>query len=52
MKPTSIRDIMALRLLTFTPNTKMFGAIKAFMDRELLRAPVLDENGKLNGQVS
>lgn len=52
MKPTSIRDIMATRLLIFTPNTKMVAAIKAFMDRKLLRAPVLDENGKLNGQVS
>ena len=52
MKSTSIRDIMATRLLTFTPNTKVVAVIKALMDQKLSRAPVLDENGKLIGQVS
>ena len=52
MKPTLIRDIMATRLLTFRPNTKVVPAIKALVDQELSRAPVVDENEKLIWQIS
>ena len=52
MKPTLIRDIMATRLLTFISDTKVIAAIKALVDQELSRAPVVDENEKLIWQIS
>ena len=34
MKPKSVRDIMATKLLTFTPDTKVVAAIKSLVDRK------------------
>lgn len=52
MKPTSVRDIMATKLLTFTPDTKVVAAIKSLVDRKFSGAPVVDENGNLVGILS
>ncbi len=52
MKPTSVRDIMATKLLTFTPETKVVAAIKALVDRKFSGAPVVDERGDLVGILS
>ena len=52
MKPKSVRDIMATKLLTFTPDTKVVAAIKSLVDRKFSGASVVDENGNLVGILS
>ena len=52
MKPKSVRDIMATKLLTFTPDTKVVAAIKSLVDRKFSGASVVDENGDLVGILS
>ena len=52
MKPKSVRDIMATKLLTFTPDTKVVAAIKLLVDRKFSGASVVDDNGDLVGILS
>ena len=52
MKPTCVRDIMAKKLLTFTPDTKVVAAMKRLVNRKFSGAPVIDKNGDLVGMLS
>ena len=48
----SIQDFMAKDLITFKPNTLIGTAIESILNHKISGAPVVDENGKLGGQVS
>jgi len=48
----TVADIMATRLVTFTPDTNIHEAIRILLDKRLSGAPVVDTNGALVGVLS
>jgi len=52
MRPKSVRDIMAKKLVTFTPDTNVLAAIDTLIKHKISGAPVLDNRGKLIGMLS
>lgn len=48
----TIGDIMATKLLTFTPETSIHKAIHLLLEKRLSGAPVLDTDGNLVGVLS
>ena len=52
MKQISVKDIMAKKLLTFTPETKVVAAIKSLVEHKYSGAPVVDGSGNLVGILS
>lgn len=47
-----VADIMAIELVTFSPDTFIHKAILVLLDRRLSGAPVIDETGRLVGVLS
>ena len=52
MRPTAVKDIMAKKLITFTPDTKVIAAIQSLIDHKFSGAPVINEKGELVGILS
>ncbi|WP_210398156.1 CBS domain-containing protein [Motiliproteus sediminis] len=52
MKSVKVRDYMTTNLVTFTPDTKLFTAIKTLLDRHISGAPVIDQEGHIVGLLS
>ena len=52
MRPTAVKDIMAKKLITFTPDTKVIAAIQSLIDHKISGAPVINEKGELVGILS
>lgn len=52
MKSVKVGDYMAKRLVTFTPQTNVFAAMKTLLEKEISGAPVVDEAGNLVGVLS
>ena len=48
----SIQDLMAKDLITFKPDTLIGTAIESILNHKISGAPMVDENGKLVGQIS
>lgn len=48
----TVADIMATRLVTFTPDTNIHEAIRILVDKGISGAPVLDGDGVLVGLLS
>ena len=48
----TVADIMATRLVTFTPEMNIHEAIHVLLDQRLSGAPVLDADGALVGMLS
>ena len=48
----TVADIMATRLVTFTPNMNIHDAILVLLDERISGAPVLDASGALVGVLS
>ena len=48
----TVADVMATRLITFTPDTNIHEAIRVLLDKRLSGAPVVDANGNLVGVLS
>lgn len=48
----TIADIMATRLITFTPQTNIHEAIRVLLDHRISGAPVVDATGALVGVLS
>ncbi len=48
----TVAEIMATRLVTFTPETNIHRAIRVLLDRRISGAPVVDEDGNLVGVLS
>jgi len=48
----TVADIMATRLVTFTPDMNIHEAIRILLDKRLSGAPVVDTNGALVGVLS
>jgi len=48
----TVADIMATRLVTFTPDMNIHDAIRVLLDQRLSGAPVLDASGALVGVLS
>ncbi len=48
----TVADIMATRLVTFTPDTNIHEAIRILLDKRLSGAPVVDADGALVGVLS
>ena len=48
----TVADIMATRLVTFTPDTNIHEAIGILLDKRLSGAPVVDADGALVGVLS
>lgn len=48
----TIADIMATRLVTFTPDMNIHEAIGILLDKRISGAPVLDSSGALVGMLS
>ncbi|SVA55675.1 uncharacterized protein METZ01_LOCUS108529 [marine metagenome] len=48
----SIQDFMAKDLITFKPDTLIGTAIESILNHKISGAPMVDENGKLVGQIS
>lgn len=51
LRNIAVRDYMATNLVTFTPETGVFDAIRQLLKHKITGAPVL-ENGKLVGSFS
>lgn len=49
---TTVRDSMATKLVTFTPETDIHQAIRVLLRRHLSGAPVVDPDGRLVGMLS
>ncbi len=47
-----VEDHMAKNVIHISPDVSVFEAAKMFLELKLRRFPVLDENGKLVGQIS
>lgn len=47
-----VSDHMAKNVITISPDTNIFEAAKMFLEKKIRRFPVLDESGKLVGQIS
>lgn len=48
----TVADIMATRLVTFTPDTNIHEAIRVLLDKRISGAPVVDADGALVGMLS
>ena len=48
----TVADIMATRLVTFTPDTNIHEAIRILLEKRLSGAPVVDGDGALVGVLS
>ncbi len=48
----TVADIMATRLVTFTPDTNIHDAIRVLLDKGISGAPVVDASGALVGVLS
>jgi CBS domain-containing protein len=48
----TVADIMATRLVTFTPETSIHDAVRVLLDKRLSGAPVVDADGALVGMLS
>lgn len=48
----TVADIMATRLITFTPDMNIHEAIRILLDKRLSGAPVVDTDGALVGVLS
>jgi len=48
----TVADIMATRLITFTPDTDIHEAIRILLDKRISGAPVVDAEGRLVGVLS
>ena len=48
----TIKDVMATKLITFSPETLIGSAIQSFLENKLSGAPVFDEKGNLVGMLS
>lgn len=48
----TVADIMATRLVTFTPDTNIHEAIRVLLENRLSGAPVVDADGALVGVLS
>lgn len=48
----TVADVMTTGLVTFRPETPIFVAIRALLDKRISGAPVLDGNGHLVGVLS
>ena len=47
-----VKDHMATNVITIKPETNIFEAANMFLEKKIRRFPVLDETGKLVGQIS
>jgi CBS-domain-containing membrane protein len=47
-----VKDHMASSVIHISPETNIFEAAKMFLEKKIRRFPVLDESGKLIGQIS
>ena len=47
-----VKDHMAGSVIHISPETNIFEAAKMFLEKKIRRFPVLDESGKLIGQIS
>lgn len=47
-----VKDHMASNVITILPGTNIFEAANMFLEKKIRRFPVLDETGKLVGQIS
>ncbi len=47
-----VEDLMAKNVIHIRPDVSIFEAAEMFLEYKLRRFPVLDENGKLVGQIS
>jgi CBS domain-containing protein len=47
-----IRDYMATKLVTFTPDMEVLRAMKILLEKKISGAPVIDANGRLVGVLS
>jgi len=52
MRPRSVKDIMAKRLVIFQPDMHVRAAIESLLKYKISGAPVVDENGTLIGVLS
>ncbi len=52
MKSVKVGDYMARRLVTFTPRTNVFAAMKTLLEQKISGAPVVDDSGQLIGVLS
>lgn len=52
MRSVKVTEYMARRLLTFTPETKVFDALQMLLKKNYSGAPVVNESGKLVGVLS
>ena len=52
LRNITVRDHMATSLITFTPDTGVFDAIRQLLKHKITGAPVVDENGRLLGSFS
>jgi CBS domain-containing protein len=48
----TVADIMATRLITFTPDMNIHEAIRVLLDKRVSGAPVVDADGALIGMLS
>ena len=48
----TIKDVMATKLITFSPETLIGSAIQSFLENKISGAPVVDEKGNLVGMLS
>lgn len=47
-----VKDYMSAKLVTLTPDTDVFEAIKKLLDSRITSAPVIDDEGNLVGMFS
>ena len=52
MRSVKARDYMRGKLVTFTPETDYFNAIETLLKFKISSAPVLDEAGRVVGQIT
>lgn len=52
MRPIAVKDIMAKKLVTFKPDTKVIAAIQILIKNRFSGAPVVNDKGELIGILS
>lgn len=52
MRSVKVTEYMARKLLTFTPETKVFDALQMLLKKNYSGAPVVNESGELVGVLS
>ncbi len=52
VKSVKVGDYMARRLVTFSPDTNAFAAMRELLERKISGAPVVDDKGHLIGVLS